>query len=120
MCHAVVSDQENERVPWLRPAHRRSAGKEPQPECWLVVEWPADADAPTEYLLSNLPAGTSLNRLAHALKGRWWVEHSYRQMKGEPGLDHFEGRTFMGWHDHVTLVMLAYLFLVMHRRKRMA
>lgn len=102
----------------VRPAHRLSAGKEPQPECWLLVEWPADADAPAKYFLSNLPPNTSLKRLVHTAKDRWWVEHSYRQLKGELGLDHFEGRTWTGWHHHVTLVMLAYLFLVMHRRKK--
>lgn len=82
------------------------------------MEWPADADAPAKYFLSNLPPNTSLKRLVHTAKDRWWVEHSYRQLKGELGLDHFEGRTWTGWHHHVTLVMLAYLFPVMHRRKK--
>lgn len=102
----------------VRPAHRLSAGKEPQPACWLLVEWPAEAEAPTKYFLSNLPPNTSLKRLVQTAKDRWWIEHSYRQMKGELGLDHFEGRSWAGWHHHVTLVMLADLFLVMRRRKK--
>ncbi|MFJ3777430.1 hypothetical protein ACIPX0_37625 [Streptomyces sp. NPDC090075] len=36
------------------------------PVCWLLMEWPADADAPTEYWLSNLPADTTKNLLATA------------------------------------------------------
>jgi hypothetical protein len=32
-------------------------------------------------------------------------------MKEELGLDHFEGRSWTGWHHHVTMVMLAHLFL---------
>jgi len=102
----------------VRPAHKLSAGKVPQPACWLLVEWPADAETPARYFLSNLPPNTSLKRLVHTAKDRWWIEHSYRQMKGELGLDHFEGRTWTGWHHHVTLVMLADLFLVMRRQKK--
>ncbi|MCA9023718.1 MAG: hypothetical protein KDA86_00765 [Planctomycetaceae bacterium] len=52
-------------------AHRLSAGKEPQPECWLLVEWPADADAPVKSFLSNLPPNTSLKRLVHTTNDRW-------------------------------------------------
>jgi SRSO17 transposase len=36
-------------------------------------------------------------------------------MKGEVGLDHFEGRSWQGWHHHVTLVTLAYAFLMLER-----
>ncbi|MCA9108774.1 MAG: hypothetical protein KDA52_02405 [Planctomycetaceae bacterium] len=111
----------------MRPAHRLSAGNVPQPACWLLVEWPVDADAPTRYFLSNLPPNTSLKRLVHTAKDRWWIEHSYRQMKGELGSDHFvtrspcaaqEGWTWIGWHHDVTLVMLADLFLVMRPQKK--
>ena len=46
---------------------------------------------------------------------RRWVEQSYQQMKEELGLDHFEGRSWRGWHHHVTLVLLAYAFLASAR-----
>jgi len=49
-----------------------------------------------------------LVRLAHA---RWRIELDYRQLKEELGLDHFEGRHWLGWHHHVTLVSMAYAFL---------
>src|SRR5262249_43343809 len=67
---------------------------------------------------SNLPADTSLRRLVRTAKGRWWVEHSYKEMKDELGLDHFEGRGWRGWNHHVTLVLLAYTFLALRRRGR--
>ena len=48
----------------------------------------------------------------------WQIEHSYKELKDELGLDHFEGRSWRGWQHHVTLVLLAYAFLVLQRRKR--
>jgi SRSO17 transposase len=96
----------------VRPAHRLSDGRRPQPPCWLLVEWPEEEPAPTRFFLSNLPADTSLKRLVRVAKSRWWVEHSYREMKDELGLDHFEGRFWRGWHHHVTLVLLTCAFLI--------
>jgi SRSO17 transposase len=102
----------------VRPAHRLSAGQEPLAACWLLVEWPEGEAEPTKYFFSNRPAGMSLRRLVRTAKGRWWVEHSYKELKDELGLDHFEGRGWRGWQHHVTLVLLAYAFLALRRRQR--
>lgn len=45
-----------------------------------------------KYYLSNLPADTTLKRLAGAIKARWICEQAHRRLKEELGLDHFEGR----------------------------
>jgi SRSO17 transposase len=84
--------------------------------CWLLAEWPADADAPTDYWLSTLPADTPLRELVRTAKARWRVEHDYRELKDALGLDHFEGRSYRGWHHHVTLVSVAHGFLTRERR----
>jgi SRSO17 transposase len=102
----------------VRPAHRRSAGPEPLAACWLVVEWPEGEAEPTKYFFSKLAGDASLRRLVRTAKGSWWAEHSYKELKDELGLDHFEGRSWRGWHHHVTLVLLAYTFLVLRRRRR--
>jgi SRSO17 transposase len=102
----------------VRPAHKLSAGREPLAACWLLVEWPEGEARPTKYFFSNLPPGTRLKRLVGTAKSRWWVEHSYRELKDELGLDHFEGRSWRGWNHHVTLVLLAYAFLQDVRRRR--
>ena len=81
------------------------------PEVWLMIEWPPDKDEPTDYWLSNLPADTPLKTLVRLAKIRWRIEHDYRELKTGLGLDHFEGRTFTGWHRHATLVSAAQLFL---------
>jgi SRSO17 transposase len=77
----------------------------------LLAEWPPQAAEPTDYWLSSLPAETDLAELIRLAKIRWRIEHDYRELKTALGLDHFEGRTFAGWHRHVTLVTAAQLFL---------
>jgi SRSO17 transposase len=82
---------------------------------WLIIEWPDGADAPTDYWLSNLPAGTPPTELARLARLRWAIELDYRQLKGELGLDHYEGRSFAGWHHHTALVTCAHAFLTEER-----
>ena len=85
------------------------------PECWLRAEWPPEADEPTDYWLSTLPAETPIAGLVRLAKIRWRVEHDYRELKTGLGLDHFEGRSYLGWHRHVTLAVLAQAFCTMLR-----
>jgi SRSO17 transposase len=59
----------------------------------------------------------SLTELARLMRSRWPIELGYRQMKQELGLDQFEGRTWTGWHHHVTLVAMAQAYLVTMRRE---
>ncbi len=82
---------------------------------WLIIEWPGDADAPSDYWLSNLPEETSLERLARLARLRWTIELDYRQLKGELGLDHYEGRSYTGFHHHTALVTCAHAFLTLER-----
>ena len=82
---------------------------------WLVIEWPPGAEAPTDYWLSNLPAGTPHAELARLARLRWTIELDYRQLKGELGLDHYEGRSWAGWHHHCALVTCAHAFLTEER-----
>ncbi|MEU6889277.1 IS701 family transposase [Streptomyces viridosporus] len=85
------------------------------PEATLLVEWPEDAEAPTDYWLSNLPAATPMAELVRLARIRWRIEHDYRELRYGLGLDHFEGRSWTGWHHHVTLVTAAHAFLTEQR-----
>jgi SRSO17 transposase len=87
------------------------------PVRWLLVEWPQDAAEPIKYWLSNLPADTPIGRLVGLAKIRWRIEHDYRELKDALGLDHFEGRSWRGWHHHVTLVSVAHAFLTLERQR---
>jgi SRSO17 transposase len=88
------------------------------PERWLLAEWPAGADEPVKYWLSNLPADTTLVGLVQLAKLRWRVEHDYRELKQCLGLDHYEGRTYRGLHHHLTCVTVAHAFLTCCRLSR--
>lgn len=85
------------------------------PDCWLLVQWPAGDAEPSDYWLSDLPADTPLADLVQLAKSRWRIEHDYRELKTGLGLDHFEGRSWIGWHRHVTLATTAQLFLTQLR-----
>jgi SRSO17 transposase len=88
------------------------------PTRWLLVEWPTDKPEPIKYWLSNLAQDTPMVELVRLGKLRWRVEQDYRELKGALGLDHFEGRSFGGWHHHVTLVSVAHGFLTLERLGR--
>ena len=88
------------------------------PVRWLLAEWPTDKPEPVKYWLSNLPATTPTVELVRLGKLRWRIEQDYRELKGALGLDHFEGRSFGGWHHHVTLVSVAHGFLTLERLGR--
>lgn len=87
-------------------------GPREQPH-WLLVEWPEGEPAPTKFWLANLPPDTDLVSLVRLAKIRWWIEQGYQQLKDELGLDHYEGRSWQGWHHHVTMTMLAFGFLAL-------
>src|SRR6266851_5193223 len=101
----------------VRPAGRpvtREADRS-FPACWLLAEWPPQAEEPAGYWLSTLPEDTPIEELVRLAKIRWRVEHDYRELKTGLGLDHFEGRSFAGWHRHVTLAVLAQAFCTLLR-----
>ena len=80
---------------------------------WLLIEWQDTERAPDRFWLSNVAATTDLPALVRLVKVRWWIEQSYQQLKDGLGLDHYEGRSWQGWHHHVTLTMVAFAFLVL-------
>jgi SRSO17 transposase len=79
---------------------------------WLLIEWPEGEPAPTKFVLSTLPATISCKEMVRTVKSRWRIERSYEDLKGELGLDHYEGRSFVGWHHHISVVLACYAFLV--------
>ena len=82
---------------------------------WLIAEWPKGKPEPTDYWLSNLPAQAKPARLARLARLRWKIELDYRQLKGQLGLDHYEGRSWLGWYHHTALVTAAHGFLTLER-----
>jgi SRSO17 transposase len=100
----------------VRTLKKWTNGATDQPrEEWLIAAWPEGHDAPTDYWLSNLPADAEPERLARLARLRWKIELDYKQLKGELGLDHYEGRSWLGWHHHAALVTAAHGFLTLER-----
>jgi SRSO17 transposase len=103
------------RVRPAGPAIRSANLGQDLPEAWLIAEWPAGEPEPVKYWLSNLPTTTPKRTLIRLAKLRWRIEHDYREVKTGLGLDHYEGRTWQGWHHHTTLVSAAHAFLTLQR-----
>ena len=94
-------------------AHGWKQGPQPeQIEETVLIEWPEGESAPTRYWLARLPKKqVALAKLVATAKARWRVEQDYRELKEELGLDHFEGRSWQGFHHHLALVTAAFVFL---------
>src|ERR1700751_5059572 len=100
-----------------QPAHGQAHYQPELESAWVLIEWPAGMETPIKYWFSNLSEDVSLRPLVRLAKLRWRVEQNYQQLKEELGLDHYEGRGWQGWHHHVTLVCLAYAFLLLERQR---
>jgi SRSO17 transposase len=99
-----AANRAKKRTPW------------PPREEWLIAEWPDGHDQPSDYWISNLPEETEPEQLARLARLRWKIELDYKQLKGELGLDHYEGRSYLGWHHHTALVTAAHGFLTLERQ----
>jgi SRSO17 transposase len=99
----------------VRAAHEVPGHQGPPREEWLIAEWPDGAQEPLDYWISNLPIDTPPERMARLARLRWKIELDYKQLKGELGLDHYEGRSWLGWHHHTALVTAAHGFLTLER-----
>jgi SRSO17 transposase len=118
----TVSWRNGRNAPWrarfwacrVTPAHdwrRRVLA----PEVWLLCQRDLGATPETKYYFVHLPATASLNAVVRLAHQRWAIEQQYTELKDELGLDHFEGRSYHGWHRHVVLTAIAYAFLQRER-----
>ena len=86
--------------------------KLPGTSVWLVVRRNVEDPSEVKYYLSNAPDTTPVGTLVRMSGIRWAVECCFSEGKGEVGLDHFETRSWLGWHHHMVLAILAHHFLV--------
>lgn len=85
---------------------------------WLLCERVSAEDF--KFYLLNLDGDASLRDLVGLARSRWPIEQQYRELKDDLGLDHFEGRSFRGWHHHVVLTAVAFTFLQLERTRNTA
>jgi hypothetical protein len=84
----------------------------PGPRCWAIFRRSLGSQPETKYYLCNAPADYPQTELARLTGMRWPIETALEEAKGEVGLDHFETRTWQGWHHHMLHSFLAHLFLM--------
>jgi SRSO17 transposase len=97
------------------PAYDGGHGIEKREPLWLLIEWRDGEDEPANYFLCSSPRLTTKKALIRAVMQRWRTERAYEDLKGELGFDHYEGRSFPGWHHHVSVVLCCYAFIVGER-----
>src|SRR5262245_17038871 len=105
------------RVDAMTVRVRTKQGRRIGPEERLVVMRTVEAEPRTHYALSNAGPGVSLAELVRVRFTRHRVEEAFEAGKGEAGLDHYEVRSWVGWHHHMTLSLLALWFLILERRR---
>ncbi len=107
---------------WARFALRRvvAAGvpKGHQEPLWLLIEWREGEPEPSNYFLVSMPERMTKKQLIRLVMQRWRTERVYEDLKGDLGLDHYEGRRFPGWHHHVSVALCCYAFIVAERVRR--
>jgi SRSO17 transposase len=81
----------------------------------LLVVRPVDWAGDVTYALSNALSGVSLAELVRVKGERPRIEQALREAKGEVGLSHYEVRSWVGWHHHMTLSLLALWFLCLEK-----
>lgn len=89
-----------------------SRGTLPVTELWLILRRNLDDPSIIKYYFSNAPTQTPLHEFVRISGMRWPIETIFEEAKGEVGLDHYEMRSWLGWHHHMLLVALAHHFLV--------
>ena len=107
-------ETQHTRLAWCEVylEHRlREDGKEPE-KAWLVIDWPKGAPAPYHYYLAHLHRPPAKARCLKLSRSRWHIEQYFQRAKDDLGLDHFEGRSWRGFHHHLVLSAVAYLFIL--------
>jgi SRSO17 transposase len=99
------------------PGHQDAWDPTEREPVTLIIEWPDGEAAPSKYYLTTLPCTWSKKRLIRFVKERWRTERVYEDLKGELGLDHFEGRTYPGWHHHISVALCCFAFLAAERAR---
>jgi SRSO17 transposase len=94
----VLSDLDRETGEW--------------PQTWLVVDWPEGEADPYHLYLAWLKTQPTPLRCLRLSRGRFLIEQFFQRDKTDLGLDHYEGRSWPGFHHHLVLAAVAYLFVM--------
>lgn len=79
---------------------------------WLILRHSFGPQPEMKYFLSNAPTSCPRTELIRVSGLRWPIETSFEEAKGEVGMDHYEMRTWLGWHHQMLQTFMAHLFLM--------
>jgi len=98
-------------------ARTETGGTGPEELLFLTRERQNDNTYKHDYYFSNADPGTSLKELARVAKAEHRIEQCLERAKGEAGLADYQVRTWIAWHHHQTLALLAAWFLTEETRR---
>lgn len=84
----------------------------PGPDVWIIFRRSLGDDPELKVYVSNAPPDTPVTELVRVAGLRWPVETAIQEGKDGLGMDHYEVRSWLGWHHHMTECLLAHHFLV--------
>ena len=84
---------------------------QPGPDGWRRLRRPARTAQLKTYLIPG-PAHMTMAQLGWRAAMRWPIETCFQEGTQRLGLGDYAGRSWIGWHHHMTLCLLAHLFLV--------
>lgn len=87
----------------------------PGPRVWAIFRRSLTEPIETKYYVCNAPVGIAPHTMADLSGQRWPIETIFEEAKGEVGMDHYETRTWVGWHHHMAQTFLAHHFLMQVR-----
>ena len=89
----------------------------PGPDVWVVFRRSLGKDPELKVYLSNAPSDTPVTELVRVAGMRWPIETAFKEGKDALGMDHYEVRSWLGWHHHMTECVLAHHFLVRSQKR---
>lgn len=114
-----IKDTEKGPSVWKVRAVRFCPNEEeiPGEEQWLLIARNVLNKDEVKYFLSSAPADTPVGTLLHVAFARWHIERMFREGKNETGLDHYEGRRYVGLMRHLVLTAMSLLFLAEQKQR---
>jgi hypothetical protein len=85
----------------------------------VLIEWPLSKSQPRAFWLTNL-VDWPIDDLVALAKLRSWARRGIDDLAERFGLYRYEGRSFLGWHHHVTIASVAYIFDVCRQLRQNA
>ena len=92
----------------VTPIHNRL----PAIRQWLICRRSFGPQPELKFYLSNAPSNCPTEELIRVSGLRWPIETALEEGKGQVGMDHYEMRTWLGWHHHMLQTFMAHLFLM--------